>query len=108
VHHIARVQQSAVVKANAPSQVKQISAPVWRNVPPGGQCWPDLRVRAEARESVEEVGDRATRRNIGGERRVERFWIVAVACVDERATMRGFTAATRSQSEECNECQVRP
>ena len=85
--------------------MEEIGAPVRGHVPSGGQRWPDLRVGAEASEAVEEIGYRATGGDIGGERGVERLWIIAVACVDERAAMRGFTAATCGEHEERDECE---
>ena len=87
--------------------MEQIGASVRRTFPPGGECWPDLRVGTEASETVEEVRHRATGRNVGGERGVERLWIVAVACVDESASMRGLTAAACGEREEGDECQMR-
>jgi hypothetical protein len=106
VHHVAGVERSAVVKADAPAQMKQIRASVRGNIPPGGERWPDLRVGTEASETVEEVLHRAAARNIGGERGVERLWIIAVACVDESAAMRGLTAATCGEHEQRGEGDV--
>ena len=103
MHHVARVEQGAVVKADSGTEMKDIGASVRRDLPPGGQRWPDLRVGTEASETVEEIGHRATGRNIGGERRVERLWIVAITCVDERATMRDFTATARGEREQRDE-----
>ena len=103
MHDVARVQQGAIVEANAGAQMKEIGAAIGRDFPARGERWPDLRVWAEASESVEQVRHRAAGWNIGRERGVERFRIVAVACIDERATVGGVTAAAGSEQQERNE-----
>ena len=103
VHDIARVEQRAVVEADAGSQMKQVGPAVGSYLPARGESWPDLRIGAEAGETVEEVGDRATGGNISRERGVERFGIVAVARVDQGAAVRGLAAMTGGEGEERNE-----
>src|SRR5450432_2499890 len=91
------------MEANAGPRMKEIGATIGSDFPSRGEGWPNLRIRAEASESGEQVGYCASGWNIGGERGVERFGIVAVACVAQGAAKGGIAAVAGGEQHERDE-----
>ena len=101
--HLACDERRPVGERDAAAQVERVGQPVGRRLPARGERGDHLRVGGEAREPVEQVGDRAAGGHVGGEGRVERAGIVVVARVDEGAPIRASAAPAAGRGEEREE-----
>ncbi len=98
---VAGGEGTTIVEPHAAPQMKHVLAPVGGDVPSRGERRLKRAVGREAREAIEEVGDRASRRHIRRARRVERARVVAVARIDQGAALRrGVAAPARGRGEE--------
>ena len=73
---------------HAASQMKRVRDAVTAHFPSLGEPRFDFRVGRESRQSVEQVGDGAARRDVGGMRRIEGARVIPIARVDQRMPIR--------------------
>src|SRR5206468_3255673 len=96
-HDVLGRKGRAVVKLDPAAEMERVCSAIRSDVPALGEVGMYGGFRVETRQPVEDVCDRATRWDVGGERRMEGPWVRLVTRIDDGMAV----PAVRSAAREC-------